>query len=316
VGPGPDKIMISGGNAYQPFQIAVGSTSTISGITIANGFATTLALDPESNFGGGIKNSGTLTITNCVIRDNRQVGSQGGGIFSDGTLRVVDSIVSNNRAEGATGEGGVGGGIVNAGDLVLERCTFRGNGAVGGPGQAGALGTGAPGTPGQYGQGGALYNFKTASIRDCLFLDNTATGGAGGNGANPRRIGIGLEIGCDGPRGAGGDGGLGEGGAIFYWSQTPDAAFLNMTNCTFSGNRAIGGNGGFGGFCLAQSGEPGKPGQGRGGAVAARYFYQLVHCTVAENRVEPVGQGGGLLLDDYQPNINFLLRDTIVEFNL
>jgi len=72
---------------------------TLSHLTIRHGNAPT---------GGGIYNSGALTINNCVISGNSANANpggppQGGGIYSAGTLTINNSTISGNTAEAPPG---------------------------------------------------------------------------------------------------------------------------------------------------------------------------------------------------------------------
>ena len=80
-GPGPEKVTVSGGNACGVFDVGPNATVTISGLTIANG---------SSDGGGGIGNSGTLTVDHCVLKNNSSTVF-GGGILNGGTLTVTNS---------------------------------------------------------------------------------------------------------------------------------------------------------------------------------------------------------------------------------
>ena len=60
-GPGPDQLSIDGNQALLVFGIFPDKTATISGLTIRN-----------AQF--GVLNEGTLTVSNCDVRDNSQVG--------------------------------------------------------------------------------------------------------------------------------------------------------------------------------------------------------------------------------------------------
>ena len=72
------------------FEIAAGVTAELKGLTITGGKGTELG-------GGGILNSGTLTIEKCNITQN--TANQGGGISNwRGTLTVINSEISNNEA--------------------------------------------------------------------------------------------------------------------------------------------------------------------------------------------------------------------------
>ncbi|MBW1757223.1 MAG: hypothetical protein JRJ80_13760 [Deltaproteobacteria bacterium] len=71
--------------------------------------------------GGGIRNLGTLTVTNTTVYGNTG-DYNGGGIESDGTLTLTNSTVSGNR-------GGSGGGIYvgHSGILTVTNSTLSGN---------------------------------------------------------------------------------------------------------------------------------------------------------------------------------------------
>jgi len=95
---------------------------TLSGLTIQNGLA---------NYGGGISNSGTLTINNSTITQNHAgpaIGAGGGGITNRGTLTMNKSTISGNAVFGGVVGGG---GIANAGMLKLNDSTVSGNTAEG-----------------------------------------------------------------------------------------------------------------------------------------------------------------------------------------
>ena len=90
-----------------------GVTASISGLTIENG----QKLYQHGNVnGGGIDNSGTLTLSNVAITGNSTNGSQGGGgIYNNGSLTMSNSTVSNNAGY----DGYSGAGIRNSGQMTL-----------------------------------------------------------------------------------------------------------------------------------------------------------------------------------------------------
>jgi hypothetical protein len=118
-----------------------------------------------------------------------------------------------------------GGGIENnGGSVVVVNCTFSNNVAAG-------VSAVSPGQSGGNSAGGAIYNNGGSVIAiGSTFVNNTAIGGFGSagvfGGVNP-----------------GGNGGQAAGGAI----GNDSGGTLAITNCTFYGNQAIGGNGGQGG---------------------------------------------------------------------
>ncbi len=138
-GAGADELAVDGNATSTVFQIGSGKIVTISGLTIRNG---------QGNFGGGILNgdSATLTIINSTLSGN--TGGNGGGSFNSGTLSVINSTVSGNMAsEGA--------GIYNsgAGALTITNSTFSGNTAGG---------------------GGVSLNLGTLQIANSTLSDNSA----------------------------------------------------------------------------------------------------------------------------------------------
>jgi hypothetical protein len=162
-GPGADKLTVrrnTGGN-YRIFNVPSTRTVTLSGMTFSNGRIETSA------GGGGILNSGTLTIDACVISNNSTTAS-GGGINNSGTLNVTSSTLSGNSATvygGAFAE--------TAGSTYFKQCTFNGNSAQTG------------GAICEYGPGQG----RTSAER-CTISNNTATGGGGGGIASLGDFGV------------------------------------------------------------------------------------------------------------------------------
>jgi CSLREA domain-containing protein len=126
------SVCTSGGATV--FQVSSGVTASLSNLTIqhGNGSPTCGALP----CGGGIANSGTLTVTNSTLSGNAAFS---GGIFNFGTLTVTNSTLSANSATGN------GGGIGNSGGtLTVTNSTLSANSATGGGG--GGIDNGSGGT--------------------------------------------------------------------------------------------------------------------------------------------------------------------------
>ena len=116
---GKPDVTLSGNNLVQVMQVN-------GGVTGGNSAA-----------GGGLSNSGTLTLTNSIVSVNKASSSNnsmGGGIYNAGTLTLVNSTVSGNTA--ITDQTGIieGGGIKNEGTLTLINSTVSGNNAANGGG--------------------------------------------------------------------------------------------------------------------------------------------------------------------------------------
>jgi hypothetical protein len=121
-----DEVTINGAGAEVVFVDAsaidnrvfwnLASAVEISGMTIRNGTAPVTF--PS---GGGIRNTGELTLTNVDVRSN--AAEDGGGIYNESTLALVDSVVRDNTASED------GGGILNGtfGNLSITDSVISGN---------------------------------------------------------------------------------------------------------------------------------------------------------------------------------------------
>lgn len=115
IGQGATQLTVSGNKASRVFEVASGAIVELSGMTIANGVG---------NLGGGILNSGNLTISHSQITNN--TANAGGGIFNkQGSLVVKNSTLNGNSALST------GGGIFNfAGRLDISNSTVSSNSAA------------------------------------------------------------------------------------------------------------------------------------------------------------------------------------------
>jgi hypothetical protein len=128
-----------------------GGDVTVSGLSRAGsdvGPGAVLWLRNLTTIGLGIKNSGTLEVTNSTISGNFE--EFGGGIYNSGTLKVTNSTISRNTAEiagagiynsdsgtlevtnstiwrNSTFSDGTGGGIYNRGTLEVTNSTIATN---------------------------------------------------------------------------------------------------------------------------------------------------------------------------------------------
>ncbi|MGW3041742.1 hypothetical protein ACWC9T_17295 [Kitasatospora sp. NPDC001159] len=134
--------------AAQPFRIlTVRKSLRLCEATISNG-------DADGDFGGGIANFGTLTVTDSRIRDNRGNFSGGIGAVAGTTTAITDSMITGNHAVHN------GGGVANDGDMTISRSRIIDN-------SADQL-------------GGGLANDGTLRIDDSNLNENQAGTGGGG----------------------------------------------------------------------------------------------------------------------------------------
>ena len=293
------------GVAFQRvFVIESGGTVTISGLTIRHGRVT--------GFGGGIHNSGTLTLTNSAVSDNiardpfggngggifnrsatlaltnstvsgNTATLQGGGIFSNGTLTITNSTISNNTA-------GSGGGINNddGGVLTLANSVVIGNTSPFGGGLFNA-GTGtldvsnstvSNNTSSAW--GGGILNIGTLTLNDSTVSGNTANINDGvGGGILNRGTGTITRSTISGNA-------ADEGGGIYN-----DGSTLTMTNSTVSGNNAGRGGGiySYSTLTITNSSVRGNSATADGGGIYSSGALTVTNGTMSHNSAS---RGGGI----------------------
>ncbi|MBN1910184.1 MAG: right-handed parallel beta-helix repeat-containing protein [Pirellulales bacterium] len=110
-GPGAELLTFQANGQDRVFSVWLGVLSALDGVAITGGLA---------DDGGGICNSGTLTVTNSAVWGNA-ASENGGGIYNTGTLTVTNSALSGNSARSN------GGGISNFGTLTITNSTLSGN---------------------------------------------------------------------------------------------------------------------------------------------------------------------------------------------
>jgi len=115
-GANPTATIIDGQRASRILQVESSAGVSLKSLTLRNGNA------GPTNFGGGIYNAGSLTITDSVIRQN-VAGNDGGGIVNakSAFLTLLSSTVSYNES------GSGGGGIANLGSFTSVNSTISNN---------------------------------------------------------------------------------------------------------------------------------------------------------------------------------------------
>jgi hypothetical protein len=273
LGPGPASLTVSGSGLDRVF-LTSGNPVLIANLTIRDGKVVG-PNGPDGGIGqnggpgvpaqgGGIYNSGTLTLSNCWITDCIALGGNGG--------RGGDNPVGAVFMPGNGGAGGeaVGGGIYNPASappttLFLVGCTLSQNQAIGGNGGAGGnnLNAAVAEAGGTGGAGAASWGGGIASdgpiLTNCTLSGNLAIGGAGGNGGNTFAVF---------PGGTGGDGGIGHCGGISTYEH------FELHSCTIVLNQGLGGPAGAGGNGTP-NGATGNAGSGYGGGICG---YTIAPC--------------------------------------
>lgn len=230
-GPGASALAVSGNETTTVFAVDSGITAAISGLTIEDGKAN----QGVGCQGGGIYNSGTLTVTDATLSDNSSPSCGGGGIFNNGgTLTITDSTLSGNSDQ--TGGGGI---YSESGSVTLTDSILSGNSGGHGAGIDNASGTvtltgSTVSHSALTGAGAGIYNSGTLNVTDGSTVSDNAASGAFG-------------------------GGIWNGGT------------LNVTDSTVSGNRALneagGGIANDGTATIADSTLSGNSAPGYGGGI-------------------------------------------------
>ena len=158
------------------FEVLIFNDVTISGVTIRHG-------NTPFN-GGGIQNSGTLTVTSSTISNN---SAGGGGIFTEGTTTVKKSTISNNSSAV------LGGGIFSDLALTVTHSTISNNSANndgGGIASFGALtvtnSTISNNSAGS--DGGGISNADRLTVTNSTISNNSAAGGGGISDSSNRTV--------------------------------------------------------------------------------------------------------------------------------
>ncbi len=167
-----------GGIRNQPSASATGGVLTIIDSVISDNSAMGV-----NGSGGGISNSGFVTITGSTISGNETVGT-GGGISSTRTVDIVDSVITENSANN-------GGGLYNSiGHVTITDSEITDNTAESLGGGLYSTGTSSGGTSltvtnsivagNSAEHGGGIYNFRPMVIEDSLIEGNLAVEQGGG----------------------------------------------------------------------------------------------------------------------------------------
>jgi hypothetical protein len=272
-GPGADQLSIDGNQALLVLGIFPDKTAAISGLTIRNAQA-------------GIWNElGTLTLGNCTVSGNSQVG-----LFNDGVLTASNCVVSGNS----------GGGISNGHDglhavLTVIHCEISGNsyGIYNDHGESsvtncivssnqygGLFNNGTSGGPNDY-----IFGAGSLTIADSIINDNSGPGVD--NNAGAVTIVDSTISGNSGQSDAGG-------GVYTYQNGGKTPGNLTVIDSTISGNFAFSAGGGiacgFSGLTIINSTISGNSAGDYGGGIAnGSLGLMIVNSTVSGNSATTCG---------------------------
>jgi|GEM_PF-2226508 len=252
--------------------------------------------------GGGIYNTGFLSLSNCIVEGNKNGEGQrfcfagkGAGLFNKGSVRITQSkFLSNLSGKGGDDwtpdgssygyAGGDGGAIYNQQEIQITESEIAGNKTgVGGNASVGYHGQGSGGSGGN---GAAIYNTGNCILVSCKIQYNITGEGGYGYGSGP-------------PFGSGSDGRSGSGAGIFNMSA------FTATNCLITNNST---------GDINVSASESSSGYGGGIYTNSSLDLRLVNSTISANKTSKgkhTGTGGGIYI--YSGNV--ALVNTIVSGN-
>jgi hypothetical protein len=143
-------------------------TMTLDQVNVNNNNALFCQCGNAVAFGGGISNGGTMTIIAGTVQGNLGFYS-GGGIYNTGMLTITGSTISGNRTDNPGRTGGSGGGIVNGGTMTIQDSTISENTATGGFYE---------------GYGGGIYGYNNTITNSTISGNSALRGGGVAGGGN------------------------------------------------------------------------------------------------------------------------------------
>src|SRR5258706_373870 len=233
---------------FRIFTINSGTTVTITGLTISNGHVAG-SVSP-ANLGGGILNSGNLTLNFCAVTGNFAGSGGGGGIHNLDTITIKNSAVSGNT----------GGGLANnlfgaTTTATINQSTISGN-TVGSALYNNAINGTAnltinnstisnnstdnvAGGGGIFNGAGSFTSRANLIINNSTISGNSATAGAGGGIYSAAVFGNALTTLTLVNSTVTGNSCSGDGGGILHFSNgSGSTALATITNSTITGNSA------------------------------------------------------------------------------
>jgi CSLREA domain-containing protein len=184
-GAGRRRSVISARGAFRLMSVAAAATVVLDGLAITDGNA------GPNGYGGGVLNSGTLTLAGTAVAHNR-AGAGGGVDNSGGSLVVTGSRIQDNSARYFGGGGVQNGGLQNLpGSVLVVSSTITGNRSGN---EGGGIFSGQNGHPSSAGLAAvapralcsaarcAAQRAPTAAGLVLTVLDSNVSGNHGGNG--------------------------------------------------------------------------------------------------------------------------------------
>jgi hypothetical protein len=259
-GPGADQLSIDGNQTILIFGVFNGNAATISGLTVRT-----------AQF--GVLNEGTLTVSNCDVRDNSRVG-----LFNTGILTASNCVISDNSGDGLYNDHAT----LSVSDCVITANSYSGIYNYNSHGPSSSVEHGNDRRDAKEIDGPSPGNL---TIANTIISDNSEHG-IYNDGGYVTILNSRLTGNSDGQ----GDGG----GAISIGSfKTPGG--VTVINSTISGNSSGAGGGigiSYGGVTLVNSTISGNSAGDVGGGISnASGGVQVINSTISGNSAGKIGGG-------------------------
>jgi hypothetical protein len=253
---GEGLLSVDGNDDHRVFAVANGVSAELARMKVVRG---------RNQEGGGIRNTGTLTLRECEVLENQATG--GAGIDNWGALTLIKTLVSRNRADQGTAWGG---GISNWGSATLLESEVSDNysnyfgAAVDTPGMLTIRDSVIAENEVGY-DGGGITNYGSLFLENSRVSDNA--GRAYGGGIDSSSTGLTMLVGTRVVGNSCGDGG----GVYAIYSYT------ELVDSVVSNNMATG-----------------AVAQGNGGGIYNREGQLVLSGTTIEGNRAMVDSGGGI----------------------
>ncbi|MBR8840804.1 MAG: right-handed parallel beta-helix repeat-containing protein [Stigonema ocellatum SAG 48.90 = DSM 106950] len=334
---GGDLVTVSGNQASRVLEIGTGADVNIDGLIVADGKVT--------GNGGGILNSGILTLDHSIVRNNSltvansgppgfiYIDGNGGGIYNSGILSLRNSTISGNKTGGGYRAGTGGAGIYNTSNLEVSNSTISNNSCEQGTfGYGGGIYTSGNSTVSNstisgnsaFG-GGGIENRSTLEVSNSTISGNSASDGGGiSNSGNLSLSNSTLLDNKGSPSFIAGGSVRGIGGGIYNYNKS---STMNVSNSTISGNSATVGGGIYNSSTMNVSNSTISGNSASGGDISyvssgggiyngSSATLTLVFSTLTQNQATNGGGLSNITSYSFQTPGTVNVRNTIIASNL
>ncbi len=176
---GADTINFDPALAGQTITLTAAPVPITDALTVNGLGQNSLTISGNNAFRGFLAGSAVVLITDLTVTAGNSGAAAGGGIVNSGSLTLLNVSITNSTAPGGGNRGGAVGNFGASASLTATNCTFAGNSAENGGAifnEAGTLTlTDSTLASNVASVGGAIRNNGTAGLTGCTVTNNTGT---------------------------------------------------------------------------------------------------------------------------------------------